>query len=182
MRSCRCITSRGAIEIASVKNLPGNAPWLAYVHEAAIRRNGRPHWGQYNKLDALNVAMLYGSALNEWREALLGVCGTSTQFSNAFTRQRGLEPRGIVREVTSVKKQHDKITHLCNDGASWSPVAVKDAIEQIQAGLATYVTRRGEYGALIGVVSDGHGGFYLRSRSDQSSADNLDNLPLSMSP
>ena len=168
-----------AIEIASVKNLPGNAPWMAYVHAAAVRHNGRPHWGQYNRLDALNVAMLYGSALNEWREALLGVSGTSSQFSNAFTRQRGLEPLGIVREVTSVKKKKDTLTHLCNDGASWSPVAVKDAIEQIQSGLASYVTRRGEYGSLIKVVSDGHGGFYLRSEADQTSSDNLDNLPLS---
>ena len=56
---------------------------------------------------------------------------------------------------------------------------MKDAIEQIQSGLASYVTRRGEYGSLIKVVSDGHGGFYLRSEADQTSSDNLDNLPLS---
>jgi len=171
-----------AIEIASVKNLAGNAAWMAYVHQAAIRHNGRPHWGQYNKLDALTVAMLYGESLNEWREALLAVSGTSTQFSNAFTRQRGLEPNGLVREVTSVKKKGGTITHVCNDGASWSPVAVADAIGQIQGGLASYVTRRGDYGALIKVVSDGHGGYYLRSQSDETSADNLDSLPLSMAP
>jgi hypothetical protein len=170
-----------AIEIASVKNLLGNAAWMSYVHQAAIRHNGRPHWGQYNKLDAPTVAMLYGSSLNEWREALLGVSGTSTLFSNDFTRRRGLEPKGVVREVTSVKKRRDKITHLCNDGASWSPIAVKDAIEQIRGGLAGYVTRRGEYGALIRAVSDGHGGYYLRTQSDRTSGDNLDNLPLSMS-
>jgi hypothetical protein len=171
-----------SIEISSPKDLPGNLPWLAYVHQAAIRHNGRPHWGQYNKLDALTTAMLYGDSLNQWREALLKVSGTSALFSNAFTRQRGLEPQGIVREVTSVKKKVGKITHVCNDGATWSPVAVSQAIQEIQAGTAKYFARRGDSAALIKVVSDGRGGFFLRSQPDQTSADNLDNLPLSMLP
>src|SRR5262249_50043500 len=60
-----------SIEIASAKHLDGNAAWMAYVHQAALRYGGRPHWGQYNKLDALDVEMLYGDKLSEWREALL---------------------------------------------------------------------------------------------------------------
>ena len=78
-----------SIEIASLQGLPGNASWLAFVHDRAVARGGRPHWGQYNKLDALDVALLYGSAIDEWREGLLTLSGTSTRFSNAFTQARG---------------------------------------------------------------------------------------------
>src|SRR5206468_1068859 len=35
-----------SIELATIKPLLGNGPWLAYCHHAAVRRNGRPHWGQ----------------------------------------------------------------------------------------------------------------------------------------
>jgi hypothetical protein len=168
-----------SIEIASVKNLPGNLAWFPYLESACLRHQGRPHWGQRNKLDEVQVATSYGDALNEWREALLSVSGGSMVFSNAFTRQRGLEPKGIAREVTAVKKRRGTITHLCNDGQPWSPMTVANAISQIQAGTARYVTRRNESRALIKVVRDGSGGFYLRTQSDRTSEDNLDNLPLS---
>jgi hypothetical protein len=172
-----------SIEIASAKDLPGNAGWMSYVHEAGVRFNGRPHWGQYNKLSELSVEMLYAASLPAWREALLSVTGESTLFSNDFTRRRGLEPKRIVRLVTSVKKtKRDTITHLCNDDESWSPVRVADAIQQIQAGTAIYIAVGGENFSFIDVVSDGQGGFYLRSRPDQTSDDNLDNLPLSKKP
>jgi hypothetical protein len=171
-----------SVEIASLKNLPGNAIWMAYLHQAAIRHNGRPHWGQYNKLDEVAVAMLYGESLNAWREALLAVSGTSMLFSNDFTRRRGLEPQAIAREVTSVKKRQGTITHLCNDGQFWSPIAVRQAIDQIRAGTIKYVARSSNARALIKAVSDGHGGFYVRSQADRTSANNLDNLPLSMVP
>ena len=172
-----------SIEIASAKDLPGNPAWMAYVHQAAVRLNGRPHWGQYNRLDELSVEMLYASSLQDWREALLTVSGESTLFSNEFTRQRGLEPKRIVRLVTSVKKtKRDTITHVCNDDELWSPVPVSEAIQQIQAGTAIYIAVGGENFSFIQVVSDGKGGFYLRSRPDQNSDDNLDNLPLSKKP
>jgi Protein of unknown function (DUF3892) len=169
-----------SIEISTLKDLPGNLAWMAYVHQAAVRRNGRPHWGQYNKLQALDVEMLYGDSLNQWREALLSVSGTSAVFSNAFTRQRGLEPMAIVREVTSVKKVKETITHICNDLAAWSPVAVAQAVTDIQAGTFKYVARSGNAVALIQVISNGHGGFFLRTQPDGTAADNLDNLPISM--
>ena len=173
-----------SIELASIKPLLGNGPWLAYGHFAAVRRHGRPHWGQYNKMQALDTAMLYGDELNKWREGLLAL-QTLTQhadsqiFSNAFTRQRGLEPVGITRDVTSVKKKHGTITHLCNDVASWSPVTVEQAIEEIRSGTIRYFARREDSSALIVIVSDGHGGFYLRSRADRTNRDNLDKLPTS---
>ena len=168
-----------SIEVASVKDLPGNGGWMSYLHQAAVSHNGRPHWGQYNKLDALNVAMLYGDALSTWREALFSVSGDSTLFSNAFTHQRGLEPKGMVRAVTSVKKSpRGTITHLCHAGEAWSPVAARDAIKEIQDGIVSYVAVAGDSVAVIKVVRDRHGGSYLRTVSDKSAPDNLENLPL----
>jgi FAD/FMN-containing dehydrogenase len=173
-----------SIELASIKPLLGNGPWLAYCHFAAVRRHGRPHWGQYNKMQTLDTAMLYGDELNKWREGLLAL-QTLTQhvdsriFSNAFTRQRGLEPLGITRDVTSVKKKHGTITHLCNDAASWSPVTVEQTIKEIRSGTIRYFARCEDSRALIVIVSDGHGGFYLRSRADRTNRDNLDKLPSS---
>ncbi len=168
-----------SIEIASVKNLRGNGAWMSYLHQAAVRHNGRPHWGQYNKLNEVNVAMLYGDALSRWREALFAVSGDSTLFSNDFTRQRGLEPKGIARAVTSVRRSsRGRITHLCHAGESWSPVAANDAIKQIQDGTVSYVAVAGDSIAVIKVVRDGHGGFYLRTVSDKLAPNNLRNLPL----
>jgi hypothetical protein len=167
-----------SIEITTLKNLPGNSAWMRYAHDAAVRRGGRPHWGQYNKLSELNVAVLYGNLLNEWREALLGVSGTSMLFSNEFCRSRGLEPTSIVRPVTAVRKDRQGvITHLCQDGARWSPVPVDQAILEIQSGAIQYFTSRDDKIALVKVVRDGHGGVYLRSVADGTTTDNLDNLP-----
>jgi Protein of unknown function (DUF3892)/D-arabinono-1,4-lactone oxidase len=168
-----------SIEIASIKNLAGNLAWFTYLENACIRHQGRPHWGQRNKLDDMQVATLYGDALNEWREALFAVVDDSKVFSNEFTRRRGLEPEGIVREVTAVKKRRGAITHLCKDGQPWSPITVSDAIAQIRSGRARYVARSDETRAVIRVVRDGHGGFYLRTQADRTAEDNLDNLPVS---
>jgi hypothetical protein len=49
--------------------LPGNDAWMAYVQRQAIEHGGRPHWGQHNRLDALDVARLYSTRLEEWRGA-----------------------------------------------------------------------------------------------------------------
>ena len=163
-----------SIEIASLKGLDGNAEWMRFVHKLAVERNGRPHWGQYNKLDALDVSMLYGDALNKWREALLRVSGTSTLFSNGYCRSRGLEPTAIIREVTHVRKTgHGTITQLCNLGAAWSPVSVHQAIRDIDSGTIQYFVKAADRLVPIRVV----GGRYLRSVADDTAADNLDNLP-----
>jgi FAD/FMN-containing dehydrogenase len=173
-----------SFELASIKPIAGNFAWLLYCHHAAVRRNGRPHWGQFNKMQALDTAMLYGDSLNSWREGLLALervtqQASSTIFSNAFTRQRGLEPLGIARDVTSVKKKRGTITHLCNDGASWSPVTVEQAIEEIRAGTVHYFARRDDSRAAVKVVRDGQGGFRLRTVADNTSRNNLDELPVS---
>jgi FAD/FMN-containing dehydrogenase len=173
-----------SFELASLKPLAGNFPWLMYCHYAAVRRNGRPHWGQFNKMQALDTVMLYGDSLNSWREGLLALQrltsnNDSSIFSNNFTRQRGLEPSGIARDVTSVKKKRGTITHLCNDSQAWSPVTVAQAIEDIRAGTIHYFARRDDSRAPIVIVGDGRGGFHLRTRADKTSRDNLDNLPVS---
>jgi hypothetical protein len=170
-----------SIEVASAKNLDGNAAWMSYVQQAALRNGGRPHWGQYNKLDAVDVEILYDAALRDWREALIGVSDLSTLCSNAFTVQRGLEPMSMVRAITSVKKTGTgNITHICNDAESWSPVAVADAVRHIQARAVTYIAVVEDSFVFIDAVSDGSGGFYLRTRADRTTADNLDSLPISL--
>jgi FAD/FMN-containing dehydrogenase len=167
-----------SIEVTTLKDLSGNSAWMRYVHDAAVSRGGRPHWGQYNKLSELNVAVLYGEGINEWREALLGVSGTSALFSNEFCRARGLEPTAIARAVTAVRKDgQGAITHLCHEGERWSPVPVEQAILEIQSRAIQYFTSGDDKIALVKVVNDGHGGVYLRSVADRTTTDNLDNLP-----
>lgn len=162
-----------SIEVATVRNLPGSKAWMSYVHQAAIRHQGRPHWGQYNKLGAVDTAMLYAGSLNPWREALASVSGTSKLFSNAFTRERGLEPVSIIREVTAVRKgPKDTITHLCNEDAPWSPVTVRQAIREIRAGTARYFARFEDTLVEIRAVD----GRYLRTVADDTEQNNLDNL------
>lgn len=163
-----------SIEVATVRNLPGSKAWMSYVHQAAIRHLGRPHWGQYNKLDPVETAMLYSPSLNPWREALANVGGTSTLFSNAFTRARGLEPVRMLREVTAVRKtRRGTITHLCAVDAPWSPVTVRQAIRDIRAGTAQYFARFEDSLVEIRVVA----GRYLRTAADASERNNLDSLP-----
>lgn len=165
-----------SIEFATLKFLPGNLEWMQYVHRAAVQRGGRPHWGQYNKLDEFNVAMLYGNALNEWREALLKVSGESRLFSNNFCRVRSLEPKSIARHVTSVIQTKQGVTtHLCNEEAHWSPVSAGQAIREIESGVIQYFTQAGNRLAVVHVV-DSPNGPYLRSQADPTSQNNLDNL------
>jgi hypothetical protein len=162
-----------SIEIASLRGLPGNDAWMHYVERRAIEHGGRPHWGQRNRLDALDVARLYSTRLEEWREGLLSHSGTSTRFSNAFTQQRGLEPTSVAREVTATRKEHGTITHLCNRSASWSPVPVGQAIDEIESRTVRYFVRNGDQITAVRVVD----GSYLRTLPDDTTDDNLDQLP-----
>ena len=82
-----------SIEIALINGLPDNEAYLDMLQQKAIASRGRLHWGQANnRLTSQIVAAQYGSQLGSWRRALRAVSGGSTVFSNAFTRQRGLEP------------------------------------------------------------------------------------------
>ena len=164
-----------SIECASIQGLQDNRAWIQFLERIAIENGGRPHWGQNNNLNDGQVTALYGPNLVEWREALLRVSGESTLFSSHFTRQRGLEPTNIPRWVTAVHRTtHGVVTHLCGPaGATWSPVGVAEAIRQIKSGVAVYFTRAGNEIALVEVVGDE----YLRTRSDTTVENNLDNLP-----
>jgi hypothetical protein len=164
-----------SIEFSSLKGLPDNADWMTYLQREAVQRGGRPHWGQLNALDETQVLALYGRNLIAWREALVRMSGSSTLFSNHFTRQRGLEPLHLLRQVVSARRtSHGVTTHLCGPpGAAWSPVTVADAIEQIETGVARYYTQSGNDVAFLEAV----GGRYLRTTPDAAPGNNLDNLP-----
>ena len=89
-----------AIEVTSLKNLSGNAVWMPLVEAIAIGQGGRPHWGQINSLDAKHVAMLFGSAVQSWKNTLGAFIGASNIFSNFYTMWRGLEPiPGVVATI-----------------------------------------------------------------------------------
>ena len=168
-----------SIEVSTIQGLPDNQTWMAHVQREAMQRGGRPHWGQYNKLTEQQVVSLYHERLINWRESLLRVSMESTIFSNNFTRQRGLEPTNIVREVTAVHKTTGVVTDLCGAaGAAWSPINVRDAIRQIQSNTVMYFTRAANRVAVVEVVNDAKvGGLYLRTTPDDTQANNLDNLP-----
>ena len=119
---------------------------------------------------------LYGTKLMRWREALANFQGQTHLFSNNFTRQRGLEPTGLLRQVTAVHRtQHGVTTHLCGPmGSAWSPVSVADAIRQIEAGVARYFTQFENSVAFLEVVDDR----FLRTKPDAVPGNNLDKLPL----
>ena len=172
-----------SIEISSVKDLPHNAAWMSFLQNAAIAHGGRPHWGQFNKLVEAQVLGMYGAKLIDWREALLRVSVESKLFSNNFTRQRGLEPANVIREVVSVHKTASGVvTNLCGPvGAAWSPINVRDAIRQIQSNAVMYFTRAANRVAIVEVVNDASiGGPYLRTTPDDTQSNNLDRLPQCM--
>lgn len=100
----------------------------------------------------------------------------ATDDNNAYTWSG---PAGRSRTARRATKKHGTITHLCNDAQSWSPVTVKQAIDDIRSGTIHYFARRDDTRAVIVIVSDGHGGFHLRTRADSTSRDNLDKLPVS---
>jgi hypothetical protein len=81
-----------AIEVTSLRGLPDNTTWMAFMEDAAVARGGRPHWGQINNLNAESTVTMFGNNVDAWRSALGTVVGSATTFSNAFTAQRGLEP------------------------------------------------------------------------------------------
>src|SRR5690606_10451406 len=129
-----------SIEVASLAGLPDNDIWLEFVERRAVELGGRPHWGQQNRLTGSQVSSLYGAdKLNEWREQLLRITGHSQTFSNDYTRRRGLEPTGLRRHVTAVRRSGGRVTHLCNEGAHWSPLPVELAARHITSGEYTYM-------------------------------------------
>ena len=98
-----------AIEVTSLRGLPDNAAWFAFLEAEAISRNGRPHWGQINTLNGAQTAYLYGPDLQNWRVTLKSVVGSAPTFSNPFTLQRELEPATVAVAPLQGSKASDVI-------------------------------------------------------------------------
>ncbi|HUA06516.1 MAG TPA: DUF3892 domain-containing protein, partial [Solirubrobacteraceae bacterium] len=82
------------------------------------------------------------------------------------------------RRVTEVMRDsRGRTLALCHPDEPWSPRRASDAIRDVQFGLHSYVAVGGATAADIRVV-EGARGAYLRSDSDDTPANNLDELPL----
>jgi hypothetical protein len=74
------------------------------------------------------------------------------------------------------KDQDGDITALCDTGAHWSPRSKSDAIKDIENGIHTYYVPWKLGRTEIRVVN-GSSGKYLRTDRDNTSRNNLDDLP-----
>lgn len=83
-------------------------------------------------------------------------------------------PRRAVTQ--SGKDRHGDITSLCNPGQFWSPRRKADAIADIEKGEHSYYVPWPEGPTEIRVVH-GPTGKYLRTDRDQTTRNNLDDLP-----
>ena len=82
------------------------------------------------------------------------------------------------RAVTRTGKdpEHD-ITKLCNSGEYWSPRLKGDAIHDIESGLHKYYVHWPDGMRTDIRVVNGPGGKYLRTDKDNTTRNNLDDLP-----
>lgn len=82
------------------------------------------------------------------------------------------------RQVTRTRKDSDgDITALCNPSEDWSPRYKSDAIRDIESNTHSYYVASSSQEVDIHVVDDPDKGKYLRTVQDETSSDNLDNLP-----
>ena len=81
------------------------------------------------------------------------------------------------RPVRKTRKDRDgDILALCNDGSGWSPRRKADAIRDIETSTHTYHVPWTDGRTEIRVVN-GPTGKYLRTDRDNTSRNNLDDLP-----
>lgn len=85
------------IEIAVLRDFPGNSEFVQRVQTIAKRFNGIPSWGQlFNHYDARDILNIYGDSLRTWRQTLTEIIrgggGNDFTFSNNFTQTYNLEP------------------------------------------------------------------------------------------
>ncbi|HHG86096.1 MAG TPA: hypothetical protein ENJ82_15210 [Bacteroidetes bacterium] len=85
------------VEIPMLQSFAGNAEMLSRLHAAAIRHNGRPHWGQVMRgVRGRDIEDMYGDKLRQWQAVLKELIevggGKRNTFSNNFTRFYHLEP------------------------------------------------------------------------------------------
>ena len=82
------------------------------------------------------------------------------------------------RAVTQSKKDRDgDILALCRPGEYWSPRAKADAIRDIESGTHQYYVPWGDGTKTQIHVVNGPTGKYLRTDRDNTSQNNLDDLP-----
>lgn len=82
------------------------------------------------------------------------------------------------RYVRQTGKDKDgDITRLCNSGQFWSPRSKADAIQDIESGTHEYWVNWTNYPETKIRVVTGTRGKYLRTDRDQTSWNNLDDLP-----
>lgn len=74
------------------------------------------------------------------------------------------------------KDRQGDIVAICNDGDGWSPRASADAIRDIESGIHTYYVPWTSGRTEIRVVV-GPRGKYLRTDRDNTTRNNLDDLP-----
>jgi hypothetical protein len=127
-----------SIEVTSLHGMDDSRRWLERVEELGLENGGVPHWGQKNDLTITQVRSIYGEKVEIWKNQLERIVGSSATFSNDYTRQRGLEPIDSLRRVRAVVRADGKITRLCNEGFTWSPVSVEAAIAQVNSGGIEY--------------------------------------------
>ena len=81
------------------------------------------------------------------------------------------------RPVRKTRKDKDgDILALCNDGSAWSPRQKSGAIQDIESGVHTYHVPWPSGRTEIRVVN-GPTGKYLRTDRDNTTRNNLDDLP-----
>jgi len=79
--------------------------------------------------------------------------------------------------VKTGKDQGGDITKLCNSDQAWSPRSKADAISDIENKVHTYYVPWKSGRTEIKVVNDRVKGKYLRTDRDNTSKNNLDDLP-----
>lgn len=68
-------------------------PFWDALHRSADHYNGIPHWGQEFRQSTATIAAHFGNDLVQWRSMLAEMSlDGSAVFSNAFSRDNGLEP------------------------------------------------------------------------------------------
>ena len=75
------------------------------------------------------------------------------------------------------KNSTGDITALCNEGESWSPRSKANAISDIENKVHTYYVPWKSGRTEIRVVNDPVKGKYLRTDRDNTTRNNLDDLP-----
>ncbi|TAH51631.1 MAG: FAD-binding protein [Chloroflexota bacterium] len=165
-----------SIEVSSIYDLEDSSRWIAFAERTGREMGGRSHWGQQNRMSAVDLITLYDpTAVREWKEQCLRMVGPfSTTFSNSYTRQRGLEPFAVSRPVTHTRKKNGTVTHLCAPGAWWSPVPIDEAIRHTATGVCRYQTLPAEPGVPNAPLRLRR---YLTTPAGGGREDNLDFLP-----